>query len=390
MISKHLVFVYGTRPELIKLAPLILTSRRNSTFKVTVVSSGQQGKTLSALEKCFKIHPDFELSIERRQLSLVELAASMFPFFGRVLDDLAVDHPPIDAVVVHGDTTTALVAAQVAALDSIPVVHVEAGLRSFNRNSPFPEEINRRIIGVLATLHLAPTEIAAQNLWAERISRQSVHVTGNTIVDSLRMVDRDTNLPTNISRIVSAHRILLVTFHRRENWAHLTDFCHTLKNIADNNPDWRIVFVVHTNPKLEETVNAHLGGNKRIILLPPLPYHQFVALEKAASIIITDSGGIQEEAAILSKPVLCIRSVTERVEAVEAGFVRLVGLNSANIITAFHEAAARISPPADEHREVGFSEYSDCSPSQVSFKIIDRFIEQNQKSGMRDLNERLR
>jgi UDP-N-acetylglucosamine 2-epimerase (non-hydrolysing) len=296
----------------------------------------------------FKIRPDFDLNLMQKNQTLGDLTRRLFPKMEKVLQQ---KRP--DVVVVQGDTTTAFAVALKAFYERVPVAHVEAGLRSHNKYQPFPEEMNRCLISRLADFHFVPTEEARQNLLCEGIEASKIQVTGNTIVDALRLVrvclrDRRHSL---VSRFSDQNKIILVTAHRRESFGKpLESICCSLKRIAANFPDVRIVFPVHLNPRVQRAVHSSLGKISNILLVPPLPYIEFLALLQKSYLVLTDSGGVQEEAPSFGKPVLVLREVTERREALGKGLAKLVGTSEKKI---YREASRLLRNPAAYRKMVG-------------------------------------
>ncbi len=315
--------VLGTRPEAIKLAPVITELRRHSDVKTRVCVTGQHREMVQPILELFDVRPDIDLALMMPDQQLSSLTASALMQIAEVVASTAPDW-----VVLQGDTTSAMSAALAAFYQRVPVAHVEAGLRTHDLARPFPEEGNRRIADALATLHFAPTELARHNLLREGADPSAIYVTGNTVVDALLTVgslpeDQSSgplaDLPTN-------RRIILLTAHRRESFGSgLREVYHAVRDIADTFPDVQVVYPVHLNPNVQEPAHAILGGHERISLITPLDYVSLIHLIRRATLILTDSGGIQEEAPTFGKPVLVLRGVTERPEAVQAGCSRIVG-----------------------------------------------------------------
>lgn len=324
--------VFGTRPEAIKMAPVIRELQRHpDKFESRVCVTGQHRSMLDQVLSLFSLVPDYDLDIMKPGQDLFDVTANVLL---RLRDVLATDKP--DLVLVHGDTTTSMAASLAAFYLRIPVGHVEAGLRTHNKYSPFPEEINRTITGVIADLHFAPTEAARQNLLRVGVQSKYITVTGNTVIDALldvvRLIESDSEtmqqLAQRFSFLNPDRRLILVTGHRRENFgAGFEDICRALVDIAAQRPDVDILYPVHLNPNVREPVFRILGeaGLDSIHLIDPVDYLPFVYLMRRSTLIITDSGGVQEEAPSLGKPVLVMRDTTERPEAVDAGTVKLVG-----------------------------------------------------------------
>lgn len=338
-MRKILVMV-GTRPEAIKMAPVVHALKNSSAgFAVHLCSSGQHGQMLAQTLDAFGLAPDSALDVMTANQSLASLSSRLFG----AVDAILTKAQP-DAVLVQGDTTTVQVAAQCAFYRQIPVGHVEAGLRTGNMRAPFPEELNRRIVALTATWHYAPTEQARQNLLAEHVAEQNIVVTGNTVIDALYMMrERVRQCPPHLAASIEAalaagRPLILVTGHRRENFGGgVREMCAALKKIAQLFPQVVLVYPVHLNPNVRKPVFAQLGHIENIILEEPLAYAPFVRLMDEAALILTDSGGVQEEGAAMGKPVLIMRETTERPEGVRAGKSRLVGTNPEKIVAAAAE-----------------------------------------------------
>lgn len=332
---KKILLIFGTRPEAIKMAPLVKEFQKYpDDFQTKVCVTAQHREMLDQVLDFFEISSDYDLDLMKPGQNLYSLTATIIESLKPILEAFTPDY-----VFVHGDTTTTMAASIASFYGGAKVCHVEAGLRTHNKHSPFPEEINRQVTGRICDLHFAPTETSKQNLLAENISEDDILVTGNTVIDALfESVMRVKNLSTeNIESIKKAllpdQEVILVTGHRREN--HGVGFeriCQALKEIAKAKPEVKIIYPVHLNPKVQEPVNRHLKDSKNILLMSPLSYPEFIWLMNRSKIIITDSGGVQEEAPSLGKPVLVMRDNTERPEAVEAGTVILVGTNKERIV----------------------------------------------------------
>lgn len=338
MSLKRILLVFGTRPEAIKMAPLVKVLQADAAFEAKVCVTAQHRQMLDQVLTLFDITPDFDLDIMKPKQDLTDVSCAVLQGLRTVLNQWRPD-----CVLVHGDTSTTLAASLAAFYQQIPVAHVEAGLRTGNCYSPWPEELNRKVTSVIAHWHFAPTEQAKNNLLAENISEAAILVTGNTVIDALLQTQalceqtkqRD-SLETRFRELGLDfnRRIILVTGHRRESFGEgFEQICEALKEISESCPDVDIVYPVHLNPNVREPVQRILSSSKNIRLIEPLDYLPFVYLMSKATLIITDSGGIQEEAPSLGKPVLVMRETTERPEAVEAGTVRLVGANRENIVT---------------------------------------------------------
>lgn len=323
------VVVFGTRPEAIKMAPVVLELQKyGERINTCVCVTAQHRAMLDQVLEWFGIAPNYDLDLMQPDQGLAELSSRVLVSVSKLLQEVQPD-----VVLVQGDTTTVMMTALAAFYQRIAVGHIEAGLRTRDRYNPFPEEINRRMAGVLATWHFAPTERAAAALRAEQVPGETIFVTGNTVVDALLLtVRRPVDLRLNFD--LNGRRLIVVTAHRRESFgAPFESLCWALRDLAERNPDVEIVYPVHLNPKVREPVGRILTGQPRIRLLEPLRYEQFAHLMAQAYLILTDSGGIQEEAPVLGKPTLVMRETTERPEAVEAGTARLVGTNRQRIVT---------------------------------------------------------
>lgn len=345
-----ILLVFGTRPEAIKMAPVVKALKSCSIFNVKVCVTAQHRQMLDQVLSLFDIQPDFDLNLMTARQDLTDVTT-------RVLlgmrDVLAKWRP--DVVLVHGDTTTTLAAGLAAYYERIPVGHVEAGLRTGNIYSPWPEEVNRKVAGVLAAWHFAPTGAAKANLLREGVSDAAIHVTGNTVVDALLSVvqkirtdsDLQSRFALQFSQLNQERKLILVTGHRRENFGEgFEHICDALRTLAQRS-DVEIVYPVHLNPNVQEPVRRTLGTLDNVHLIAPQDYLPFVYLLDRAYLILTDSGGIQEEAPSLGKPVLVMRDTTERPEAIQAGTVELVGTSTLRIVDA---AVRLLDEPAHYER----------------------------------------
>ena len=338
-IQKVLVAL-GTRPEAIKLAPVVLELNRRREFRCVLCVTSQHREMLEPMLKFFGLSPAHDLDVMRPNQQLGELTGRVLAGMDRVLE---AERP--DWVVVQGDTTTAMAAGLAAYYRKIRVAHVEAGLRTHNRFSPFPEEINRRLVGVLADLHFAPTDLAVRNLRKEGISPSSIVLTGNTVTDALLWAagsirKNPPQMPAGIPPAKKGRKLVLVTGHRRENFGGgLEQICRALKAAAGERPELDFVYPVHLNPNVKAPVNRLLGGHPQIFLTAPVDYPVLVALLKRAWLVVTDSGGIQEEAPTFGVPVLVTRDTTERPEGIRAGNARLVGTDGAAILSWIRKLA---------------------------------------------------
>ena len=329
IIKNKYLFCFGTRPEVIKMAPIIF-EMRSKGIAYKICTTGQHREMLKQMLDTFGLKADYNLDIMRTGQSLNFLSASIFS----AVDDI-IDEVKPDMILVQGDTTTANITAQAAFHRNLKVAHIEAGLRTYKKHSPFPEEINRQIISRIADWHFTPTKQATENLLREGINKNTIFQTGNTVIDALYWIAEKVDeggLMSNLNLDLSGFsKMILVTGHRRENFGKgMEELCRALINLSENK-DRLIVFPVHLNPKTKLIVEKQLQGISNIKLLPPLDYHEMVWLIKKCDIIISDSGGIQEEAPTFKKPVLVTREFTERQEAVKAGYSILTGSNANKI-----------------------------------------------------------
>lgn len=366
-----ILLVFGTRPEAIKMAPLVLEMKKHADLVTEVCVTGQHREMLDQVLDLFDIKPDYDLNIMKSNQDLYDVTSAVVLGMRQILE---ISQP--DIVLVHGDTTTSMAAALAAFYKRIAVGHVEAGLRTYDIYSPWPEEINRQLTGRIATYNFAPTETAKRNLMNEGVSAEKIEVTGNTVIDALHIVisrfDADSAICDGVrKKIMSAgydlsrqdygRRIVLITGHRRENFGDgFLHICNAIKELSQRFKDVDFIYPVHLNPNVRKPVNEILGdGLENVFLTEPLEYQEFVYMMSKSCLILTDSGGIQEEAPGLGKPVLVMRDTTERPEAVEAGTVKLVGSDKDMIIgmtselltnSAAYEAMANaVNPYGDGH-----------------------------------------
>ncbi|WP_288229464.1 UDP-N-acetylglucosamine 2-epimerase (non-hydrolyzing) [uncultured Desulfovibrio sp.] len=351
----------GTRPEAIKVAPVVRELNKHSELTTVLCNTGQHKEMIQQAFDDFDLKPDLHLDVMQPDQTLASLSSRLFKMVGDVL----LEQKP-DCMLVQGDTTTVMVSAMCAFYQNIRVGHIEAGLRSFNRWAPFPEEVNRQTVSKVADLHFAPTKTAYANLVREGIDPDEVLVTGNTVIDSLHWIQEKIKGQRQLldERVLEAQkqgqRIVLVTGHRRENLGDgFIEICNAVRQLADAYEDVAFVYPVHLNPKVQEPVMNILGNHPRIILTKPFSYKPFIAHLNAAYFVLTDSGGIQEEAPALGKPVLVMRDVTERPEGVKAGVSKLVGPHADLIVRhasllldneeAYHSMAKAENPYGDGH-----------------------------------------
>ena len=337
---KKVLLVFGTRPEAIKMAPLVKAFENEPNIEVKVCVTAQHREMLDQVLELFNIKPDYDLNLMKPGQDLYDITSNVLLGLKNILSEFEPD-----IMLVHGDTTTTSSASLAAFYQQIKVGHVEAGLRTGDMYSPWPEEANRQITGVLANYHFAPTSTSQNNLLKENKDPKNIIVTGNTVIDALFLalekITNDKDLELKIkNQILNSNyeikddkKIILVTGHRRENHGQgFINICEALKTIAVNNPDIDIVYPVHLNPNVQKPVKEILSNTQNVHLIEPLQYEQFIYLMDKSYFIITDSGGVQEEAPSLGKPVIVMRDTTERPEAVEAGTVKLVGTNKESII----------------------------------------------------------
>lgn len=367
---KRIAVVMGTRPEAIKMAPVVHALRnRADCFETLVVATAQHRQMLDQVLSIFGIHPDVDLDLMRPDQSLSDLAARVLNKMNATLADLRPD-----LLLVQGDTTTVLATALAAFHLGVPVAHIEAGLRSHDLRNPFPEEMNRRLTSVLTALHLAPTPLAAEELRREQIEPARIVVTGNTVVDALHQLLKQPFevAGTPLDGLPLDGRLLVVTSHRRESWGRdLENTCLALRDLIERFEDLRVIYPVHLNPNVRKTVMEILGGGGRVVLTEPLDYVTFINLMRRAHLILTDSGGVQEEAPTLGKPLLVLRKLTERPEAFQAGLSKVVG-NSRESIVA--EASRLLEDEAAYRRMVSADNpFGDGRAAERIVKAIERW-----------------
>lgn len=330
-IKKRIICIFGTRPEAIKMAPVIKVLEENSKLRVITVVTAQHREMLDQVLQLFNIKPQYDLNIMKADQSITDITIRVL----KGLQDILIKEQP-DLVLVHGDTSTTFASSLAAFYRQIPIGHVEAGLRTYNKYFPYPEEMNRKLTGCLADLHFAPTLTAKEALIKEGVKPESVTVTGNTVIDALLgTIKKDFYFNNALLDGIDykTRKVILVTAHRRENLGEpMRNIFRAVKEIINENCDAEIIFPVHPNPKVRELAGKILGKTEPVHLIEPLDYEPFVNLMNRCYFVMTDSGGIQEEAPALGKPVLVLRNTTERPEAVEAGTVKLVGTAQQNII----------------------------------------------------------
>lgn len=331
-MMKKIMVVFGTRPEAIKMCPLINELKNRKNIKTVVCVSGQHREMLESVLVTFSVKPDYDLSIMKKNQTLFDITTDILQKF----QDIIIREQP-DIVLVHGDTSTTFAAALTCFYMQIPVGHVEAGLRTYNIYSPYPEEFNRQSVGIIASYHFAPTQAAKNNLLREGKHESTIYVTGNTAIDALKTTVRNEYVHPELTW-ASGSRLILLTAHRRENLGE--PMCHmfrAIKRIVDEFEDIKVVYPIHMNPLIRQAADSILGNHQRIHLIPPLDVADFHNFMSRSFIILTDSGGIQEEAPFFGKPVLVMRNTTERPEGIDAGTLKLVGTDEDTIYKEFHK-----------------------------------------------------
>ena len=372
---KKIGIVFGTRPDAIKMAPVVLQLRkRSSEFEPVVISTGQHRQMLDQVLQVFEVGVDIELDLMRHNQTLSELTCRVVTAMDSLLSKT-----PLDCLLVQGDTTTAFSAALAAFYNKVPVAHIEAGLRTRDIFQPWPEEVNRRLAAVVTQLHFAPTVLSRDNLLAEAVRGDDIVVTGNTIVDAVEWLQRmqtiDYPLPEGIPDDGSP--IVLVTSHRRESWGiELENICGALLDIVERFPDVRVVYPVHLNPNVSSTVGTLLSNRDRVHLIAPVDYFQFLSLLHRCYLVLTDSGGVQEEAPIFHKPVLVLRKVTERPEASLLGMAKVVGTSREAIV----REASRLLSSKFAYRTMAAGEcpYGDGRAAARIATALSRWLEGEQ------------
>jgi UDP-N-acetylglucosamine 2-epimerase (non-hydrolysing) len=362
---KKILCVVGTRPEAIKMAPVILALKKEPWAEVRVLATAQHRHMLDQVLNFFDIEPDIDLDIMRPNQALTTLTARLL----LDMDDVLLAEKP-DVVLVQGDTTTVMAVSLACFYHRIPIGHVEAGLRTWDMDNPFPEEANRVITGRFARWHFAPTESSRQNLLREGIADNAITVTGNTVIDALLMTaKKDLDLGIDID---ASKRLILITSHRRENFGEpFRNICRALKTLAERNPDVQFLYPVHPNPNVKDVAHEMLGASPNIILCAPLDYAPFVAAMQRSYLIISDSGGVQEEAPALGKPVLVLRDETERPEAVEQLVVKLVGSEYDRIVSETQRLLDDEAAYAGMSR--GISPYGDGRGAERIVNVLKAF-----------------
>ena len=361
--------IFGTRPEAIKMAPVVKELKKVVDIDTKVVVTAQHREMLDQVLQLFSIQPDYDLDLMKQQQDLFSITCGVLEGMKDILEK---ERP--DLVLVHGDTTTTMAASLAAFYARIPVGHVEAGLRTRNKYSPYPEEMNRTLTGRIADLHFAPTDTSRENLLHEATAMFKIWVTGNTVIDALlETVEQAYEFGPEFASIDFGKRLLVVTTHRRENWGEpMREIYRALIDLVEEFPDVEAVFPVHKNPVVRDVARELLEGRERIHLLEPLEYQPFANLLKASYLVLTDSGGLQEEAPSLGKPVLVLRDTTERPEAVQAGTVKLVGTNRKRVYKEAHLLLA----DADEYNKMAraINPYGDGKAARRIAKVITEYL----------------
>lgn len=328
---KKIITIFGTRPEAIKMAPLVKELERTEGIESKVCVTAQHREMLDQVLEYFEIKPDFDLNIMKSKQTLTGITTKVLKGLAEVFEE---EKP--DMILVHGDTTTTFAGALAAFYQQIKVGHVEAGLRTFDKYFPFPEEMNRKLTGSLADLHFAPTKGSKDNLLREGVNPKDIYVTGNTVIDAMKHTVKENYVfdTDELNKIdFNNKKVIMITAHRRENWGEgIENICTALNRIVEENQDVELIYLVHLNPVVKDVVDKKLGGKERIHLLPPLDTNETHNLMNKCFMVMTDSGGLQEEAPHLGKPVLVLRDVTERPEAVDYGTVKLVGTDIPKIV----------------------------------------------------------
>lgn len=372
--------VFGTRPEAIKMAPVVLGLQADEQIESIVCATAQHRQMLDQVLDLFEIKPDYDLDIMKPGQDLYDVTSNALLGMRDVLRDAKPD-----VVLVHGDTTTCFAAGLAAFYEQIKIGHVEAGLRTGNMLAPFPEEANRSLVGRLTSYNFAPTESAKINLRNENVSDDTIVVTGNTVIDALLMVRDKVNLISDtewgkkfgndiFDKIINTSRkLILITGHRRENFGQgFVELCNAIKELADNHKDWDLIYPVHLNPNVQKPVNKILGKTENVFLIEPLDYAPFVWLMDKSDIILTDSGGIQEEGPSLGKPVLVMRNVTERPEAVDAGTVKLVGTDRRKIVDEVENLLT--NPEVYQKMSMAYNPYGDGRSVEKIISVLHNAI----------------
>lgn len=362
---KKILIVFGTRPEAIKMCPLVLELKRRKKFDIKVCVTGQHREMLDTVLRVFDVIPDYDLHIMQEKQTLFDITNRILDRFGSVLEKYCPD-----LVVVHGDTTTSFASALSAFYKQIPVAHIEAGLRTHNLREPFPEEFNRQAVSIIARYHFAPTEHAKSNLLMEGKNENSIFVTGNTVIDAMRTTVLKEYFHKEIEW-AKGSKLILMTVHRRENIGKpMEDIFRAMKTVVERHADVKIIYPIHMNPSIRCMAENVLGNHERIHLIEPLDVVDFHNFISRCFIIVTDSGGIQEEASSFGKPVLVLRNTTERPEGIEAGTLKLVGTNYENVLISVEELLS--NHEIYSAMSTARSPYGDGCASEYISNILER------------------
>lgn len=375
MSKKKVITIFGTRPEAIKMAPLVKELERRQEIESKVCVTAQHREMLDQVLELFDITPDFDLNIMETKQTLTGITNKVLIGLEEVFEN---EKP--DMILVHGDTTTTFAGALAAFYQQIKVGHVEAGLRTFNKYFPFPEEMNRKLTGSLADLHFAPTKGSKENLLKEGVKEEDIYITGNTVIDSMKHTVEENYIFENneLNNIDFNKKIIMITAHRRENWGEgIENICDALNKIVQQNKDVELVYLVHLNPVVKDVVFEKLGGKERIHLLKPLDTKDTHNLMNKSFMVMTDSGGLQEEAPHLGKPVLVLRDVTERPEAVDAGTVKLVGTDVEKIVNEANDLLNNVD--SYNRMSKAINPYGDGIASQRIADAILKYFDLNPK-----------
>ena len=375
MSKKKIITIFGTRPEAIKMAPLVKELERREEIESKVCVTAQHREMLDQVLELFDIQPDFDLNIMETRQTLTGITNKVLEGLEEVFES---EKP--DMILVHGDTTTTFAGALAAFYQQIKVGHVEAGLRTFNKYFPFPEEMNRKLTGSLTDLHFAPTDGSKENLLREGVKENDIYVTGNTVIDAMKHTVEKNYIFDNeeLNDIDFSKKVIMITAHRRENWGEgIQNICIALNKIVEENEDVELIYLVHLNPVVKDVVFERLGGKERIHLLSPLDTKETHNLMNKSFMVMTDSGGLQEEAPHLGKPVLVLRDVTERPEAVDAGTVKLVGTDIDKIVSEANELLR--NPESYLKMSKSINPYGDGVASQRIAGAILRYFELSDK-----------
>lgn len=368
MSKIKVISIFGTRPEAIKMAPLVKKLKENKNFQAKVCVTAQHREMLDQVLSLFNIEPDFDLNIMKNKQSLTTITSSVLHGLSEIF---SAERP--DIILVHGDTTTTFAASLAAFYEKIAIGHVEAGLRTYDKYFPFPEEVNRKLTGAIADMHFAPTVKSKNNLLREGVKEKNIFITGNTVIDAMKYTVDSNYVFKNdqLNKLDYKHKkIIMVTAHRRENWGKgIENICTALRRIVEENNDVELVYLVHLNPIVKNVVYRNLNNINRVHLLPPLDTKETHNLMNKCFMVMTDSGGLQEEAPHLGKPVLVLRDVTERPEAVEAGTVKLVGTDIKKIV----DEAYKIMKDEEEYEKMSkaINPYGD---GKASDRIVDAIL----------------